>query len=530
MKKFLSIDIGGTWLKAALFDKSALDGVKTDFEVVRVPSNLSCTANGTVFDAILQAVNLLKTEIGNIAAIGISTAGIVNYQGSCVTLAAKHLTALCNPEWKKQFEERFNVPCAMINDADAALIAAVKCGYISPDAKAALLAVGTGLGCAVLKESHRYRPSRELTLLGSVRTPAGRFDELASAVNLAKLNRGDLAGVFRRESAEFNRYLDSLSQIIVTAGIIYDVDEVILTGGLAAAAQTAETDLAELLNQRLFTPPERRTPTLVTQVVSWNMQLFGAGLLAAGIAGQPDFTLPPVVDMPTEKPLFKDLELTDLSTEDLAERLFTAENEAAQSFAAALPGITATAEKIAENLPSGGRIIYVGAGTSGRLAAVDAVELPCTYGIKQSQAVALVAGGNNEAALTIEHDNEEDASCVPELLLLNLTAKDVVIGISASGSAFYVRSALAYAKSCGAVTVMMQESAVARQETDILIALASGAEIVAGSTRMKAGTATKKALNFITTIAMIKLGKTRNSLMVNLQALNAKLRRRQAGL
>jgi N-acetylmuramic acid 6-phosphate (MurNAc-6-P) etherase len=141
--------------------------------------------------------------------------------------------------------------------------------------------------------------------------------------------------------------------------------------------------------------------------------------------------------------------------------------------------------------------------------------------------VSLIAGGSADATLTIESDSEEDFSAVPDMILLNPGPLDTVVGISASGTAFFVRSALAYAKAKGARTILIHEAAVEKETFfDASIPLHSGPEIVCGSTRMKAGTATKKALNILSTTAMILLGKVRSGHMIDLDSSNRKLRLR----
>jgi N-acetylmuramic acid 6-phosphate (MurNAc-6-P) etherase len=153
------------------------------------------------------------------------------------------------------------------------------------------------------------------------------------------------------------------------------------------------------------------------------------------------------------------------------------------------------------------------------------VEIPCTYGLPKDRVLVVIAGGTADAAMEIEDNFEEDVSSVPEMLLLHIDTKDLVIGISASGSAWFVQSALALAKSRGAYRVLIRAAASEHSLPfcDREIPLHSGWEVVAGSTRMKAGTATKKALNFITTAATIRLGKVKGSYMIDVACINQKL-------
>ena len=167
----------------------------------------------------------------------------------------------------------------------------------------------------------------------------------------------------------------------------------------------------------------------------------------------------------------------------------------------------------------------LGDATSWRIAAMDAVEIPCTYGFPEDRILAVIAGGISDAAIEIESDFEEDASAVPEMLLINIKPEDIVIGISASGSAYFVQSALAFAKNRGALSVLIQTKLPEKKLPfcDHVIPLNSGNEVVAGSTRMKAGTATKKVLNFLSSTIMIKMGKVVGAYMIDVACINNKL-------
>lgn len=183
----------------------------------------------------------------------------------------------------------------------------------------------------------------------------------------------------------------------------------------------------------------------------------------------------------------------------------------------------AKAEKTFRN---NGRLFYVGAGTSGRLGVLDASECPPTYGTDPEMVQGIIAGG--PAALTRSQEGAEDRieSAVEDLTAYGVRAGDFVIGIAASGTTPYVRRALAHARSIGAGTALVACSPPPQEVldvSDIAILPLTGPEVVTGSTRMKAGTATKLVLNLITSGAMIRLGKTYGNLMVDLRATNAKL-------
>ncbi len=190
----------------------------------------------------------------------------------------------------------------------------------------------------------------------------------------------------------------------------------------------------------------------------------------------------------------------------------------------------ARAVEIAEaTFRAGGRLFYVGAGTSGRLGVLDASEMPPTYGTDPELVQGIIAGGHK--ALTRSQENAEDRlpAAVEDLDAHGVRRGDFVVGIAASGTTPYVRRALAHAKDVGATTGLVACSpppADALNAVDILILAITGPEVVTGSTRMKAGSATKLILNTITTGAMIRLGKTYGNLMVDLRATNEKLRDR----
>ena len=210
--------------------------------------------------------------------------------------------------------------------------------------------------------------------------------------------------------------------------------------------------------------------------------------------------------------------LQELTTSDLVRLFWNAEQEAGVWFEESLPIITKVVDVVVGKLNNGGRLIYVGSGTSGRIAAMDSVEIPCTYGFPEDRILCLIAGGVADASIEIESDFEEDASAVPKMLLLNINTYDVVFGISASGTAYYVQSALAFAKDRGAFTVMVQNDSSDKELPfcNIVIPLRSGNEVVAGSTRLKSGTATKKMLYFISSSVMIKMGKVEGSYILML--------------
>ena len=194
---------------------------------------------------------------------------------------------------------------------------------------------------------------------------------------------------------------------------------------------------------------------------------------------------------------------------------------------AALPDIARAADAIAAAFSNGGRLRYVGAGTSGRLGVLDASEAPPTFGVDPDLVHGVIAGG--EAALRTSVEGAEDDPLSGEREIVRIARPgDVVVGLSASGSARYVLAAMKAARALGAVTgcvTCVANSALA-DAVDLPIVVDVGPEILAGSSRLKAGTATKLVLNMLSTAAMIRSGRTRGDLMIDLRPTNAKLRTR----
>ncbi|MBW9431642.1 N-acetylmuramic acid 6-phosphate etherase [Atlantibacter hermannii] len=194
-----------------------------------------------------------------------------------------------------------------------------------------------------------------------------------------------------------------------------------------------------------------------------------------------------------------------------------------------LPQIARLVDRVAQAFAEGGRLIYIGAGTSGRLGILDASECPPTFGTRLEQVVGLIAGGHKAILSAVENveDNREQGEA--DLKAINFSAKDVLVGLAASGRTPYVLGAMAWARSlnaCVAVVSCNPQSEMAAL-ADIAITPAVGPEVVTGSTRLKAGTAQKLVLNMITTGAMIRSGKIYSNLMVDVEATNAKLIERQ---
>jgi N-acetylmuramic acid 6-phosphate etherase len=225
-------------------------------------------------------------------------------------------------------------------------------------------------------------------------------------------------------------------------------------------------------------------------------------------------------------PAARDLDL--LSTREQVALFADQDAVAVAAVAAAGGAIAETVDLAVPRLRRGGRLIHVGAGTPGRLALLDAAECGPTFGLPDGRVLGVLAGGDGAARHAVEHGEDDADAGARDLAAVAVTADDVVVGISASGRTPYVRAALAYAASAGALTVALVSNpgSPIGELADVAIETLTGPEVVSGSTRLKAGTAQKLVLNTLSTLTMVALGHTHGDLMVDVRATNDKLRRR----
>lgn len=217
-----------------------------------------------------------------------------------------------------------------------------------------------------------------------------------------------------------------------------------------------------------------------------------------------------------------------LSTLDLLKLFNDSDKSVAEEVAKVLPKVAEAINEITRRMETGGRLIYVGAGTSGRLGVLDASECIPTFSLQDGLVIGLIAGGDTALRTGIEGAEDVLEGSIEDLKKIAFSKKDSLVGIAASGRTPYVVGALQYAKEVGAGSIALScnLNSELSKYADIAIEVDTGAEILAGSTRLKAGTAQKLVLNMISTVSMINLGKTYGNLMVDLQVSNIKLRDR----
>lgn len=217
-----------------------------------------------------------------------------------------------------------------------------------------------------------------------------------------------------------------------------------------------------------------------------------------------------------------------METVDMLKIMNQENRNAVDAVGACVEEIAKAVDAISASFAAGGRLYYVGAGTSGRLGVVDASECPPTFGVGYDKVVGIIAGGKEAMFNAIEGGEDSAEAAIRDLTPYCLTKDDVVVGISAAGGAAYVVSALEYANKIGCTTVAVtsNEGTKITQVAKITIVTDTGPEVVTGSTRLKAGTAQKLVLNMLSTCAMVKSGYVYENLMINLRPTNIKLTRR----
>ncbi|ALV93768.1 MULTISPECIES: N-acetylmuramic acid 6-phosphate etherase [Pantoea] len=224
--------------------------------------------------------------------------------------------------------------------------------------------------------------------------------------------------------------------------------------------------------------------------------------------------------------------IDELSTEAMLRVINDEDKKVALAVEAIVPQIAQVVDAITLAFSKGGRLIYCGAGTSGRLGILDASECPPTFGTPRSQVVGLIAGGHTAILQAVENAEDNHEQGAQDLKDIDFHAHDVLVGIAASGRTPYVLGALAYAKQQGAFSAALtcNPNSPMSQAADVALTPVVGPEVVTGSSRMKAGTAQKLVLNMLTTGAMIRSGKVYGNLMVDVEATNQKLVQRQINI
>ncbi|MDI7741910.1 N-acetylmuramic acid 6-phosphate etherase [Lysinibacillus fusiformis] len=222
------------------------------------------------------------------------------------------------------------------------------------------------------------------------------------------------------------------------------------------------------------------------------------------------------------------INLDQMATMEILQTINNEDKLVANAVEMILPQIEIVTDKIVEAIENGGRLIYIGSGTSGRLGMIDASECPPTFMISSEKVQTVMAGGNEAFFRAVENAEDNELQGELDLKSRNLSKNDIVIGITASGRTPYPIGGVKYAKQVGAFTVGLtsNKNSVINQITDIGIEVIVGPEVLTGSTRMKAATAHKMILNMISTTVMVKLGKVYENLMVDLHASNYKLKER----
>lgn len=224
-----------------------------------------------------------------------------------------------------------------------------------------------------------------------------------------------------------------------------------------------------------------------------------------------------------EASLYNDIE--NFSTEEILKNINKEDQKVAFEVEKVIPNIQKLVDAVADKLKNGGRLFYIGAGTSGRLGLVDASECPPTFGVPNDLVIGVIAGGHQAMFQAVENAEDDLEQAWLDLQCYKISSQDIVVGIAASGTTPYVIGGLQYCRQAGIATgsISCNENSPVSKEADYPIEVVVGPEFITGSTRMKSGTAQKMVLNMISTSVMIKLGRIKGNKMVNMQLTNQKL-------
>ncbi len=239
-----------------------------------------------------------------------------------------------------------------------------------------------------------------------------------------------------------------------------------------------------------------------------------------------------VFELSTEKVNQNTLKIDTASSGEILRMMNKEDQKVASAVKDVIPEVEKVVDAVVKSISSGGRLIYMGAGTSGRLGVLDAVECPPTFSVGSDVVVGLIAGGEKAFVKAVEGAEDDEGLGASDLKEIGLTSGDTVVGIAASGRTPYVIGGLRYAKEIGATTVALSCNTGSKisAEAEMALEVDAGPEALTGSTRLKAGTAQKMVLNMISTAAMIKLGKAYGNLMVDVNISNYKLEQRAIGI
>jgi N-acetylmuramic acid 6-phosphate etherase len=384
--------------------------------------------------------------------------------------------------------------------------------------------------CVFAAAEKRDRDARAL-LDEAVGELAGKVAAVARRLRLKTVRVALTGGLFENQAGYRARFTKALRRLLPQAEVfLCAVPGAVGAGRVAAAEIGAKLSFAEgkersqvqLGNEEADSVARRSTATIEEKAppLSTLKPIADAKRLAAFSAAS------------TEQRNPRSRGLDRRSVEQLVDLFIREERHVEHALAAQRGPLARAAKLVARRLRAGGRLIYIGAGTSGRLGVVDSSEMPPTFNASPEQVQAIMAGG--PAAVFRSQEGAEDAreTAVAELRARKLSKDDVVCGIAASGQTPFVLAGLEEARRVGAGTVLVScnPRRALRVPVDVAIDLPTGPELVTGSTRLKAGTATKLVLNMLSTIAMVRLGRVSDNLMINVQATNDKLRARAVRL
>ena len=506
----LGIDIGGSCIKAVL-----LHG---DAGVVR--EHVSAEYDNPELEALrehlIASVDVVSTGHA-IGGVGVCVAGVLDEQG--VVTSASNLTSLIGCDVSSWAREALSLPAGPAVMTDTMAAAQAEHAVRPVGGRVLYLSIGTGVGGVVLDTGEPLMITRN--------TPGhlGHIDVSGDQADPPR-DRNGAIGTLEAYLAT-DRFEAALIRALRSYLVIYRPDAIVLLGGRGLALQSRLDVLrAKVIDGLSPAAPHRWE--LRCGVVGRMAGAIGAAMSASGI--QTD-GLPDRAGLLTEQRNPRSTGLGSMGIREIVDLIQQEDATIAPAVDRAKDALAAFVEAAEPGFCGDGRLIYLGAGTSGRLGVLDASEMPPTFQSDPGKVVGIIAGGDRSLRRSSEGKEDNPRGARTALDLLELTERDSVLGIAAGGTTPYVLGGLAHAQSIapGINTGLLCCTPIDRPSgVDHLIVVATGPEVVTGSTRMKAGTATKLVLNTISTALMVRAGRVHENLMVDLRATNAKLRDRAA--
>jgi len=424
----LALDLGGTWIKGAIAEKQGCR-YGSLLRTSRKPNPLGKVKDAAGFAKAISDFSLELCQGEKPSALVISTAGELNPAGTRYICASPHLGIMGETSWIKIISREFDCPVKLINDAESFLIGCAQKGLVSLDRSVGALVIGTGLGFTVARNGLFWKPSQRLLHYGEIAIESDDYNHALGATRAMKENV-----FFDRAATE--RYGFTLARCAASAINLFHLDTLLLGGGMIDLARSKGVDLVNILNSHI--------PELLL----------------------PGYACPQVISVEGGNPTILEGALTVAAGEQAVHQTRLSGKSGRTSLTPMqVPSLAKEWDRIAQTIRNGGRVIFLGAGDSGRIRALEACATCRRHGLSKHRFVAVIRGGIAEAGFSIDEQAGEDISSIPDLALLAIDSADLAIGQAVDDMNYFVISGLTYAQTRGAKTMLIRDT-----ESDLAVA------------------------------------------------------------